>query len=150
MRKMTKKSKIAAAAASVALVAVGGGAAYAYWSATGTGSGSATTAVGTAPVALVASFADGIAPAGQRTVTYTATNPNSSNTTVGALSATVTTGVTDCLPSWFTVTAPTTTTAVAAGAIGAALGTGTLTFTDENVSQDACKDATITVNVTSK
>ncbi|MEV7132704.1 hypothetical protein AB0N24_07420 [Arthrobacter sp. NPDC093128] len=149
MRKMTKKNKIAAAAASVALVAVGGGAAYAYWSATGTGSGSAATSPGTESVLLGASFGAGIAPGGTRIVTYTASNPNSSSTTVSALGATVTTGVAGCLPAWFTVTAPTGTTGLGANAT-VTLGEGTLTFKDVNVDQDPCKDATITVNVTSE
>jgi hypothetical protein len=150
MRKMTKKNKIAAVAASVALVAVGGGAAYAYWSATGTGSGSAATADGTSQVALVASFGAGIAPGGTRTVTYTATNPNSSSTTVSALGATVSTVAPGCDPAWFTVTAPAGTTALAANATSVALGTGILTFNDLNVNQDACKGAQITVNVSSQ
>lgn len=150
MRKMTKKNKIAAAAASVALVAVGGGAAYAYWSATGTGSGSALTSEGTQSVVLVASFGAGIAPGGTKTVTYTASNPNSSSTTVSALGATVETSVAGCDPAWFGVTAPAGTKALAANATGVDLGEGTLTFADVNVNQDACKDATITVRVTSQ
>ncbi|WP_427174708.1 hypothetical protein [Arthrobacter sp. 92] len=151
MRTMSKKSKVAAVAASVALVAVGGGAAYAYWSTTGSGTGSATTSAGTAPVVLHAAFAQGLAPGGQEDVTYTADNPNSSSTMVGSLATTVTTSDPGCLPEWFISTPPATNTAVAANATATALGTGTLSFTDNaSVNQDPCKNATITLTVTSK
>ncbi|WP_454698256.1 hypothetical protein [Arthrobacter humicola] len=150
MRTMTKKTKAAAVAASVALVAVGGGAAYAYWSTTGTGSGSATTSEGTVEVVLHADFAQGLAPGGQETITYSADNPNSSSTMVGTLATTVTTSVPGCLPEWFTATAPLTNTSVAANATGTALGTGTLSFADNAANQDPCKNATVTVSVTSK
>ena len=151
MRQMTKKNKIAAVAASAALVAVSGGAAYAYWSTTGSGSGSATASSGTKDVVLHTSFSADIAPGESRVVTYTADNPNTSSTVVGSLAAAVATSdPTSCLASWFTVDAPTGSTAVLAGATGASLGTGTLTFKDTADKQDACKGATITVNVTSK
>jgi hypothetical protein len=101
-------------------------------------------------VVLHSAFGAGIAPGGTKTITYTADNPNSSSTTVSGLAATVTTSVAGCLPAWFSATAPGGTTLVAANATGAALGTGTLSFTDDpDVNQDACKGATIFVGVTS-
>jgi len=151
MRQMTKKNKIAAAAASVALVAVGGGAAYAYWSTTGTGTGSAAAASGNNVVVLHTAFDKDIAPGETRTVTYTADNANTSSTVVGSLAASVATSdPTNCPASWFGVTAPSAPTTVAAKTTGASLGEGILTFTDTATNQDACKAATITVNVTSK
>ncbi|MEW1810226.1 hypothetical protein AB0284_05925 [Pseudarthrobacter phenanthrenivorans] len=151
MRQMTKKNKIAAAAASVALVAVGGGAAYAYWSTTGSGTGGAAASAGTNTVTLHSSFAEGIAPGETRAVTYTADNSNTSSTVVGTLAPTVdTSDPTKCLPDWFTVDASTTPVSVPAKTNGATVGTGTLTFKDLATNQDACKGATITVNVTSK
>lgn len=151
MRKISKKSKVAAVAASVSLMAVGGGAAYAYWSTTGTGSGSAVTSQGTVPVVLHAMFVQGLAPGGQEDVVYTADNPNSSSTTVGSLASTVTTSNAGCLPAWFVSTPPTSTTSVAPNSTKTSLGTGSLSFTDDPaVNQDACKGATITLTVTSK
>lgn len=151
MRPMTKKNKIAAVALSATLLAAGGGAAYAYWSTTGSGTGSAAASSGTKDVVLHTSFSADIAPGEERVVTYTADNPNTSSTVVGSLAASVATSdPTNCLASWFVVDAPTGSTAVAAGAKGASLGTGTLTFTDTATNQDSCKSATITVNVTSK
>jgi len=151
MRKMTKKNKIAAVAASAALVAVGGGAAYAYWSTTGSGNGSAAAQSGTSPVTINVTVDQGVAPGGPaKTITYTATNPNTSSTPVTLADPVVTTSSAECLPAWFSATAPTDTTIVAGGANKATLGTGTLTLNDDpTTSQDACKGATITVTVAS-
>jgi hypothetical protein len=149
MRKMTKKSKVAALAASVALVAVGGGAAYAYWSTNGSGSGFAANSNGGGTVTLHATFDAGLAPGNFVPVAYTADNLTSSSTVVGALSATVSTSVAGCLPAWFTVTAPLGTTTVPANTSGASLGSGTLTFADVALDQDACKSATVTLTLAS-
>jgi hypothetical protein len=149
MRKMTKKSKAAAVAASVALVAVGGGAAYAYWTTTGTGSGSGANSAGGGTVVLHAAFVAGLAPGNSETVLYTADNASTTSTVVGALSASVTTSDSGCLPAWFTVTAVTSNSTVLAGASGVSVGSGTLTFLDSAANQEACKSAVVTVSVTS-
>lgn len=155
MRPITKKSKIAAVAASAALLAASGGAAYAYWSTTGSGSGGAA-AGGTTPITINVTVASGVTPGGPaKTITYTATNPNSSSTPVTLINPVVSTSNANCLPGWFTATVPTdattgqaTTTTVGGGATAAALGTGTLTMSDlPSVDQNACKGATITVTV---
>ncbi|MFJ4209170.1 hypothetical protein ACIPY2_12010 [Paenarthrobacter sp. NPDC089675] len=151
MRKLSKKSRITAAVAGVALVAVGGGAAYAYWTTTGSGNGTATNSNGGGTVTLHASYADGLAPGNQVNVAYSADNSTSSSTVVGALTATVTTDVTGCLPAWFEVTANTTNAVVAANSTNTAVGTGILKFNDSATeNQDLCKGAKVTVNVTSK
>ncbi|WP_457945979.1 hypothetical protein ACTAQI_11495 [Pseudarthrobacter sp. alpha12b] len=151
MRPMTKKNKIAAVALSATLLAAGGGAAYAYWSTTGSGTGSAAASSGTKDVVLHTSFSKDIAPGESRTVTYTADNPNTSSTVVGSLAASVVTSdPTNCLADWFTIDAPVASTPVPATSTGTPLGTGTLKFLDTADKQDACKGATITVNVTSK
>jgi hypothetical protein len=149
MRKMTKKSKIVAVAAAIALTGVGGGAAFAYWTTTGSGSGSSANSLGGGTVALHATFAPGLAPGNSETVTYTADNASTTNTVVGALSATVTTSDSGCLPGWFTVTAGTTNSTVVAGTSGVSVGSGTLTFLDGAANQEACKGAVVTVSVTS-
>jgi hypothetical protein len=157
MRKMTKKSKVAALAASVALVAVGGGAAYAYWSTTGSGSGHADNSAGTSAVTLHANFADGLAPGNSVPVTYTADNPNSSSTTVTLDSAIVSVDLSHstCDAAWFDVVgAPIgTTKTVAAGTVAvpgtATLGAGSLLLKDLAVPQDGCKGATVTLTLAS-
>jgi hypothetical protein len=148
MRQMTKKNKIAAVAASAALVAVSGGAAYAYWSTTGGGSGQAAASAGTSPVSITVTFEGGIAPGGSKDILYSATNPNSSSTTV-TLDKAVVTASGSCDAAWFGATVPAGTTTVVAGAT-TSLGTGTLSFADTATNQDACKGATITVTASVK
>lgn len=150
MRQMTKKNKIAAVAASAALVAVGGGAAYAYWSTTGSGGGSAVASSGTttSTIQISAKFADGLTPGASEDIAYSAFNPNSSSTTVTLDKATVS-ATNGCDASWFAASVPTGTVTIGAGATEA-LGTGTLSFTDDSTAnQDLCKAAKITVSVTS-
>ncbi|MEZ2389751.1 hypothetical protein AB6813_09420 [bacterium RCC_150] len=152
MRQLSKKGKVYAAAATIALVAAGGGAAYAYWSTTGTGSGAATNSAGTSAVTLHAAFTNDLAPGGTRQVTYTADNPNSSSTSVTIASATVSIDSAhsaSCQSTWFHVTAPTGATLVSANSTAFALGTGSLTMDDLSTSQDGCKGAIVTVNLTS-
>ncbi|MEV7607787.1 hypothetical protein AB0N65_20330 [Paenarthrobacter sp. NPDC089322] len=150
MRKLSKKSRITATVAGVALVAVGGGAAYAYWTTTGSGNGSATNAAGGGTVTLHATFDAGLAPGNEVSVAYTADNSTTSSTVVGALSANVATNVAACLPEWFEVTAVTSNSPVAANSTGTSVGSGVLKFNDSTtVNQDACKSATVTVNVSS-
>lgn len=149
MRKLTKKSKVIAVAASVALVAVGGGTAYAYWTTTGAGTGTAAASTGGGTVTLHANFAAGLAPGNSESVTYTADNGTTTSTVVGALTAKVTTSVPECLPAWFTVSANTSNSTVAANST-AQVGTGTLAFLDSAANQDACKSAVVTVTVASE
>lgn len=147
MRPMTKKNKIAAVAASAALVAVGGGAAYAYWSTTGSGTGGATAASTTQPVSITVTVEQGVAPGTPKSITYTATNPNTSSTPVTLVNPQVSTSDAKCLPGWFLATVPAGPTTVLAGAT-TGLGTGTLTLSDlPDTDQNACKGAMITVTV---
>lgn len=150
MRKLTKKSKVIAVAASVALVAVGGGTAYAYWTTTGTGTGNAANSTGGGTVTLHATFAGGLAPGNSVPVAYTADNSTNTGTVVGALTASVTTSAPGCLPAWFTVSANTSNSPVAANSTGTSVGSGTLTFLNDDANQDACKSAVVTVTVGSE
>jgi hypothetical protein len=149
MSTLSKKNKIAVAAATAGMLALGGGAAIAYWTTTGSGGGSAAASAGGGTVTLHAAFNTDLAPGTSSPVAYTADNANDSSTDVGALSATVSTSDTGCLPEWFDVTAVTSNSTVAARSTGTSVGAGTLTFKDSAANQDACKGATITVNVSS-
>ena len=146
MRRFSKKS---VAAATAALVLVGGGAAYAYWTTTGSGTGSATAASSNGTIVLHASFADGLTPGASEPVVFTADNTNSSSLQVGTITSVVTTNVAGCLAADFSVPAVLSNTTVTAGATGAAVGSGTISFQDTAVSQDACKGAVITITATS-
>jgi hypothetical protein len=150
MHKMTKKNKVLAAAGALALVAGGGGAAFAYWTTTGSGSGSGANSTGGGTVTLHATFAGGLAPGNSVSVAYTADNASTTGTKVGALTSSVTTSdPTNCLSDWFTVTSVTSNSLVAATSTGTSVGSGTLTFLNSDDNQNACKGATITVNVSS-
>jgi hypothetical protein len=125
-------------------------AAYAYWTTTGSGNGTATNSAGGGTVTLFATFDGGLAPGNHVDVAYTATNSMTSSTKVGELTPTVSTDKAGCLPGWFTATAETSNTLVAAGATSS-VGAGTLTFNDSATeNQDACKGAVVKVSVTSK
>src|SRR4029453_4521474 len=108
MRKLSKKSRITATVAGVALVAVGGGAAYAYWTTTGSGNGSAANSAGGGTVPLHPTFAAGLSPE----------HGGTTGAAAGALHATVATSDAGCLPAWFTVTADTSNSHVAANSTG--------------------------------
>ena len=149
--KITKK-KLGAFVAGAALVA-GAGSAFAYWTTTGAGNGSATAARTNGTVVLHASYPAGIYPGGTATVSFTADNAGLTDLYVGTItlaSVTADGGHLTCAVADFTMPAVVSNTVVAAGATGAPLtGTGTLSFANTSANQDACKGATITLNLTS-
>ena len=151
MPKLNKK--IAAGVAAAAIVAAGAGTAFAYWTTTGSGTGSATTASSNGTIVLHASFANGLTPGGNETVTYTADNAGGSSLFVGTItptvsldSASVTAG---CLVGDFTIPATVSNTTVPAHSTGFAVGTGTLSFADTSANQDGCKGAVVTLTLAS-
>ena len=151
MRPMTKKNKIAAVALSATLLAAGGGAAYAYWSTTGAGSGQGAVGSGTTPVTISVTVESGVVPGGPaKSISYKATNPNTSSTPVTLNDAVVSTNRPDtCDAKWFTATIPAGATTVLPGAT-TSLGAGELTLADlPSVDQNGCQGATITVTATS-
>jgi hypothetical protein len=153
MRGLNIKRKTAAIAAAGVLTVATAGGAYAYWSTTGSGSGSATAASSNGTVVLHAAYANGLTPGASETVTYTADNLGSSSLRVGTITPTVSIDdahvAAGCDVADFTIAATTSGTTVAAGASDVALGTGTLTFKDTDVSQDGCKGATVTLTLAS-
>ena len=149
--KITKK-KLGAFVAGAALVA-GAGSAFAYWTTTGAGNGSATAATSNGTVVLHASYLGGIYPGGTASVTFTADNAGATNLYVGTIhlaSVAVDVPHSTCVVADFTMPDVVSNTVVAGLASGAALtGTGTLSFANTSANQDACKGATITLNLTS-
>ncbi|MBC7443758.1 MAG: hypothetical protein H7311_14780 [Ramlibacter sp.] len=131
------------------MLLVGGGGAFAYWSTTGAGTGSSVNASANGTVTLTATFPTGLTPGGSRVVTFTGANPGTSSLQVGTITSLVSTAPVGCLAADFTIPAVVSNTRVPAGATATALGTGTLTFADTAVSQDACKGATVTLTLTS-
>jgi hypothetical protein len=149
--KFSKKTK-AAVLAGVLTVGIAGGA-YAYWSTTGSGTGAAANGSSNGTVTLHAAFSDGLTPGSSKSVTFTGDNAGTSNLYVGTIhlaSVTVDAGHSTCDVADFTMPDVTSNTMVAAGATASALtGTGTLSFANSTVSQDACKGATVTLHLTS-
>jgi len=150
MRKFSKKIVIAVAA-SVAAVSIGGGIAFAYWTTTGAGTGTATNATTNGTVALHAAFANGLTPGASQTVTYTADNAGTSSLFVGTITPVVSidAGHSGCLAADFTIPATLSNTTVPAHGSAVAAGTGTLTFADTALNQDACKGAIVTLTLSS-
>jgi hypothetical protein len=150
MRKFSKKQYLAAGAAAV-LIAGGAGVAFAYWTTGGSGSGSGTVASSNGSLTLHATFDSAVlTPGGSVPVAYTADNGGSSNLYLSTLSVdSIATSDALCLPADFHATAIVAPAEVAAGAGDVSVGSGTLSMDDTDVSQDACKGATVTINLSS-
>jgi hypothetical protein len=142
-------SKKTTAAVTATFLVIGGGA-YAFWTTSGQGIVSAPNAASNGTVVLNATFAPGLTPGASVPVTYTANNTGSSSLRVGTISHVVSTSDPLCLPADFTIANVVSNTTVPANSTNFALaGTGTLTFADTAVNQDACKSATVTLTLTS-
>ena len=148
MRIFTKK-RAAAAAVTVALLG-GGMAAYAYFTTTGAGTGSGTTGTNSALV-LHATTSPSLYPGSSATVSFTVDNPSPGHQFVGTIHLTsVTTDASHsaCVMSDYTMADVTANADVASGNGIAITPTGTLAMAN-NGNQDACKNAPLTLNLTS-
>ena len=152
MLKGLMRRKRLGALAAVAAIAVAAGA-YAYWTAPGSGSGSA--GVGTnGSVTLSASVEAGIAPGTSKPVVFRATNATNSPifvTTVHLAGVEVDSEHSDCETDDFTMSDVTEEQQVPASTTNHLLDdNGTLVYANTGVNQDACKGATLTLNLTSE
>jgi hypothetical protein len=149
MKFMNKKRAIVALAA-IAVVAFAG-VAYAYFTTTGAGSGSATVGTssavvlhGTAPATLY--------PGTSSVVNFTVDNPSSGHQLVNTIHLdSVSTDVAHsaCVTTDFTMPDVVATQDVPAGNGTAITATGTLTLNNTSVSQDDCKNAPLTLHLSS-
>lgn len=161
-RFITTRKRLTALAVVVAVLGVSV-AAVAFFTGGGSGSGTATVGTGGA-VTLTATVTPGITPGpgGAEPVSFTAANPSSAPiavTTVHLASVTVDSAHATCIPAAspfgdFSMADVTEGTGngqeVAAGATAQALPTGgSLVMADTTSNQDACKGATLTLNLTS-
>jgi hypothetical protein len=150
-RRFTLRQKVSAVVAVVMLVAAGG--AYAYW--TGGGSGSGSASVGTnGAVTLTAAVTAGIAPGTAVPVSFTAANATASPievTTLHLVSIVADAGPAACATGDFSMADVTEAHQVPANATAEALPTdGSLVYANTGVSQDACKDAVLTLTLSSQ
>ena len=151
MKRLSKRTWVAIAIVlAIAMSAIG---AFAYWTTTGSGNGSASVAASNGTVTLHGSAPTNLYPGGSSSVTFTADNAGSSNLYVGTIhlaGVTADGGHASCDTSDFTMADVTSNTMVPAGQSGFALGgTGTLDYANTAVNQDACKGASLTLNLTS-
>ncbi len=145
-----KRAIIVAVVAVVALAAAIGG--YAYWTTTGSGSAAGNAATATSDLTINGSFPDGIYPGGNEPVSFSIVNPNPGSVQLGTISL-QSVGIDSghspgCLPADFTMLDVLVNHLVTTGT-HAITETGSLVMADTGVSQDACKGATITLNLTS-
>lgn len=149
--KFTKKRAVVALAA-VGILAVAG-IAFAYWTTTGSGSGSGSVASSNGTITLHGTVTNALTPGGSSSVTFTADNAGTSNLYVGKVhldSVAADAGHSGCAVADFTMPDVTENNEVAAGASAHALPTnGTISYANTDVSQDACKGASLTLTLSS-
>ena len=145
MRKLNKKSVAISAAV---FTIVGSGAALAYWTETGSGSGSAAAGT-TSPVTVnQTATVTGLYPGGPaQALSGDFDNPNPGKVFISQVKVTaVTTSDPGCLASDFQVDGTgAVNTEIAAGNGVGAWGNLTIKLNNSSVSQDACKNATVTI-----
>jgi len=160
MRISRRKLAVIASVLGAMLVA---GTAFAYWTASGSGTGSSSAASGLGTQTVNGAVASGgLVPGGSKTVTFSATK-TASDYHVGTVSLTsVTVDATHlaagCDASWFSMSPVSDNEIVLAGSGTQTLtSTGTLSMANAvdgstpplPVNQDACKGATLTLNLSS-
>lgn len=149
------RGKRAIAIVAAGLLLAGAGGAYAFYSTTGAGTGSAKNAPGNGTLVLTASFAPGLTPGASTPVTFTVTNPGTSTLNLNTITSVVSTSPSGCLPADFSISpvvvdirVPGTPKNQAAVPV-AIQPTGTLAFADTALNQDLCKDAVVTLTLSS-
>ena len=151
MKRFSKRTWVVVAIVlAIALSAIG---AFAYWTTTGSGNGSASVAASNGTVTLHGTAPTNLYPGGSSSVTFTADNAGASDLYVGTIhlqGVSADGGHASCVTSDFSMGDVTSNTVVLANANGQALnGTGTLNYANTGSNQDACKGATLTLNMTS-
>ena len=140
-----------------AMLLVGGGGAYAYWSTNSAGSGAATNAKSNGSLVLIAHLDDGLTPGASVPVTYSARNASTSSLRVATITQTGSTDAPGCVfADNFTINSTVTSNTRVLGTpkgqtpVNVTIaGSSTLTFLDTASDQDACKEAIVTLTLTS-
>jgi hypothetical protein len=137
----------------VALVAVAG-VAVAFWTTTGSGSGSGSVASSNGTLVLHGTINSALTPGGSSSVSYSADNSNSSSLQVGTVHAVVSIDAehaeAGCKASDFTIGDTVENQTIAAHGTGVALAhDGSISMADTEANQDACKGASISLELSS-
>ena len=145
MKRFSKRTWVAIVAIlAIALSAVG---AFAYFTASGSGTGNAEVGAATAVVITSdANVSDLYPGGGDQTVDVHVNNPGSGQQFVADVSGAVQTSG-GCLGSWFQVDTINLNTNIAPGATANA--TTAVRMNDSGTNQNACQNATLTINWTS-
>ena len=144
-----KKKAIAAAIAAGAVAF--GGLAYAYFTTTGAGTGSGAVGTSTALV-LNGTVASSLYPGTSSTVSFTVDNASPGHqllNTIHLVNVTTDSAHSACDVSDFTMPDVVANQDFATGSGQAVTATGTITMANTAVSQDACKNAPLTLHLTS-
>ena len=150
MRSFIKRKRVLVSVGAVVLLVAAGGA-YAYFTTPGSGTGSGSVGTSTA-VVLHGSVTNPLYPGTSSPVTFTVDNPSTGVqrvTTIHLVSVVPDAGHSSCVAGDFTMGDVTVGESVAAGSGHALTATGTLVMADSGSNQDACKNATLTLNLTS-
>jgi hypothetical protein len=148
--RLTRKKKWLAIAAGTITVGVAATAAFAYFTTTGSGSGSATVGTNSA-VTLHGTTSPSLYPGASSTVSFTVDNPSTGHqfvTTIHLVGVTTDAAHSGCVMTDFTMPDVNASQDVPSGNGTAITATGTLSMAN-NGNQDACKNAPLTLNLTS-
>jgi len=148
-RYLTKKRLLVLAV--VAAVAAIGTTAFAYFTTTGSGSGSATVGTSSA-VTLHGTAASTLYPGTTSVVNFTVDNPSAGHqyvATIHLVSVTTDAGHSSCVTTDFTMPDVTVNQDFPNGSGQSVTPTGTLTMANTASSQDGCKGAPLTLNLSS-
>jgi hypothetical protein len=142
------KKRSGAVGIAIALVAVVG--AVAYWTGSGSGTGSGNVGSGDG-LTLHGVVTDGVSPGTSVPVSFTADNANTSAITLTTIHLdSVTSDNALCDTSDFTMADVVENQSIAASSTGVAVTNGgTLAYANTAVNQDACKNATLTLTLSS-
>jgi hypothetical protein len=151
--KVLRKKRTLGVISAIAVLAVAG-LAIAYWTTTGSGSGSGSVAAGNGTLTLHGTISSALTPGGNSAVAFTADNSGTSSLQVGTVHAVVSIekehAKEGCEASDFTIADTTENQVIAAGAEGAELAqAGSIAMTDTEANQDACKGASISLELSS-
>jgi hypothetical protein len=152
-RKLIKNKRALTVLGAVAVLAVAG-IAVAFWTASGSGSGTGTVASSNGELVLHGSIASGLTPGGEKAVSFTADNTNTSSLQVGTIHAVVSIdevhAEAGCKASDFSIADTVENQTIPASTSGVALeNDGSISMTNSSENQDACQGATISLALTS-
>jgi len=145
----TKRGTLLVASLATALL-VGGGVAFAYWTTTGSGNGSAAAGDSSPVTVTQTNTVTGLYPGGPtQDIDLNVANSNASAQRLATVAVSVSsTSNAGCTDKDFTVTNATINAEVPSGSTNAYLGSATgakIKMNNASTSQDACKNATITL-----